>query len=390
MKSIMNFPLAALGLLSYNLIISAVLTYVPLIVYVILAKNYKCIGFVSVYLSIAAFFWVTLQIHPDYLYWYNREIFGIGYTIFRPDHGALWIVLFIELAKSPQDIWSGVKVSAAILFFYSLFRAYIAMGQGYWTYIGPSGIESQRSYDLDFGYTMMFVAVVSLIALIKEKRRFCVVIVIACVLLDLRFGSRGSFLCIAAFLVAVVLLEVKSVRTRVWTSILILTVAVVFLFFGNDIILATADFCRTTLGIDSRTINSLLTGDALDDNGRSEIYSLLDSFLYVEFFGFGAYGDRPIIGPQFYWGYSHSLFYEFAINFGVLPAMAILFAISVATIRRIMNSENEYYTYLIVVALCMSMRLIISDTFWGNTFFWMLIALLLFRKDQAVCRGREI
>lgn len=382
LKMLMHIPLSALGFANLTMLAAGIITYIPLMLYVVLERRLPCKCFVAIFIVVAAFFGMTLLSHPDYQAWYDRDLFGVGYTVFRPDHGALWAVLMVELCGSGERLLKNLKVASIVIFFHNLLLAYSALKVGYWTYYTASGLIGQRTYDLDFGYNIVFVAIVAMVCALRERKRYMWLIVVGCVLLDLRFGSRGSLICIATMIVLwVVFSEATPVR-KLGAVVCIAVFTAVFLANAQDILQTIAYFLQDSFGLESRTITSILQGEALDDSGRDAIYELVNSALAANPYGYGAYGDRPIIGPYFYWGYCHNIFYELSVNFGVAVAVAILVVLLGASFLSMLRTRDSAHRVLIMICLSMCMRLLVSDTFWGNDFFWMLIGILFIYQNN--------
>lgn len=377
LKSIVYIPLSILGIDGLTIAVAAFITFVPLFLYLLLEKRLPCKYFLCLYVVVALLFAITLSAHPEYEYWYNRDIYGIAYTIFRPDHGALWAVLMVELCGSYKRLFKNITIVAIVIFFHSLYLAYAATTTGYWTYFSDSGEVAQRSYDLDFGYNMAFVAIIAMIHALRDRRKTLWIVVIFCVLLDLRFGSRGSLICIMATIVLWSVFSQTTLQRKAILLALFIPVASLVIIYGETILFGLADFLSSTLGLESRTITSFLQGDLLDDNGRDGIYQIAQAAIGANPYGYGAYADRAIIGPYYYWGYVHNIYYEMALNFGVFGAVCLLMAIIVGIIVCLIRTKDQDCRIMIIICVSMCLRLLISDTFWGNTFFWMLIGVLL-------------
>lgn len=392
LKSIVHIPLSVLGMGELTILVAGLVTFTPLFLYVLLDKRLPCKRFVCLYALVAAFFGISLLIHPEYEYWYDREIYGVAYTVFRPDHGALWAVLMVELCGSCKRLFKNFAVIAVVTFLHSLYLAYDATVTGYWTYFGQSGEVARRSYDLDFGYNMSYVAIIAMIYALREKKRVLWIVVVCCIMLDLRFGSRGSLICIVMTGILWSVFSPSTLQKKVVSLGLLIPLAILILLYGEAILTGLADFLSGTLGFESRTITSFLQGDLLDDNGRDGIYQMAQSAIEANPSGYGAYADRAIIGAYYYWGYVHNIYFEMAINFGVVGAVVLLALIVAGVVTCLVRTDNPDCRVVVIVCVSMCMRLLISDTFWGNNYFWMLIGLLLlfFWGKRTESQGRSV
>lgn len=379
LRAVLSRLLYLVGLSDHVQLVAGIVIYLPLFLYSVLYRELpRCRTFVTVFLVVVATFAVTYLVHPEYEYWFIRDNYGVAYTIFSPDRGALWALLMVEISMSTGNLWRTLKAVALIQFLYGLFSVYQAMQNGgSWSYIDYQGETSSRDYSLEFGYNMIFVALVCLAMFLKEKKKLPLIPFVVCVLLVLEYGPRGSFLCLFVFVILCILFGIRSVRIWVFLlPVLIAAIAVVVLF-GNDMLLSFGNYLKYDLGLDSRTIDAIVFDDLYADSGRDNIYDLAISAIRSNPFGYGAYGDRPIIGPYYNWGYCHNIYYEMAINFGVLPAAVILALIVAMSVFRLTKAKDPASFSEIAVVLSMCACLIVSDTFWGYEYFWMLVGILI-------------
>ena len=70
------------------------------------------------------------------------------------------------------------------------------------------------------------------------------------------------------------------------------------------------------------------------------------------------------------------------MNFGVAVAIIILVVLLGASFLSMLRTRDFAHRVLIMICLSMCMRLLVSDTFWGNDFFWMLIGVLLIYRNN--------
>ncbi|MDO5018426.1 MAG: O-antigen ligase family protein [Lagierella massiliensis] len=378
--------LGIVGLTKYNQLIVGILTFMPLLIYILKFKKVPFRYFNIVFLLCALFFSITYLLNPEILYWYNREIFGISYTVFRPDHGAIWAFLIIELLHDEDRIWKVFKIYSIFLFVYNMFLLYVKNKLGYWLVFDFQGTFVERNYSLDFGYDMAFIVIFLLASYFYDKKLYKIIMSIPCIILIILQGSRGAFLCILSAIVLLTLYNADTKKAKIGTLIF-----GTIIFFMTYLLLIDNDLKQilysklNSLGFQSRTIDMIISGEVFEDSGREVIYDLIKVKLNKNPWGFGAYGDRPIVGPYFYWGYSHNIFYEMAANFGIIPSFIILGIILLKSIDFILDHSNIKISIILIILLSMSMKLLISDTFWGYKYFWMLIAFIfIFRKDEGV------
>ena len=356
---------------------ACILIYAPLFAYIYLERRLPWKYFHWVFLFCALFFGVTLLIHPDYISWYTRDIYGVMYTVFRPDHGAVWAFLMIELAGSYSNVLRNLKRYAVVLFFYNLIQLFQAIQAGHWTSYNLSGQLADKGYSLDFGYNMIFVTLVVLVCFLEKKQIRYLILCGIIAFLVLQYGSRGAFLCAIVFFLLYLITRNKTVFGRIKCSAGIGIAGIAAYFFGTSILQAAASFLIATFHISSRTLVTIANGKMMDDNGRDKIYELAREAIWENpVFGQGAYGDRPFVGRKYYWGYSHSIVYEMMVDFGVVLGSIILIFLLYKALRTILTLNDRTALYTVILVFSMCMRLAVSDTFWGNNFFWMMLALI--------------
>lgn len=366
--------LGIVGLTKYNQIVVGVLTFIPLIVYIIKYKKIPWKYFHWIFGFFALFFLITYLIKPSILYWYSRDIFGISYTIFRPDHGAIWGFLIIELLNSDDRIWRVLKIYCLILFLYNIFLLYVRFRVGYWLVFDYKGYFVERDYSLDFGYDMAYVVIYLMASYYYNKKIYKVLFTIPCIMLIFLHGSRGAFLCIIVAMILFLVNNTKTFKSKIKIMFIgAISLGGINYFFKNNLSYYLVKKLQMK-GFYSRTLDKILLGETFDDSGRNVIYSLLREKIKENPWGYGAYGDRPILGPYFYWGYSHNIIYEMSINFGVIFTVIVLLAIIINLCKLLSKSHDLKSRLIGIILFSMTIKLLISDTFWGYKYFWMLVS----------------
>ena len=370
---------AVLGVPWVAPVLSCLIIFLPLALYVLKARRLPdCLLFMVVYVVSAAFFLVTLLLNPDYLYWYQRDTYGISYTIFNPIYGAIWALLMVEMAKTPRNLCRCFKWAALIMFLYDLFLALRALQTGgSWEYINMNGVVAQRGYSIEFGYSMMFVALVFITLWCLDRKKRYLVVAGVSVVLTVMFGSRGPLLCLVVFLAFLFAMWIRARRRNGAYIALVCICAALALLFFDPIAHFFTSVASGVFGVDSRTLNLILEGGIAGDSGRSEIFAAVSQALWNNPFGYGAYGDRPVVGPLYNWGYSHNIVLEFMMDFGVVPGLLLFVILVVAALRAIMCSSDRMLSLMALIPFSMCASLMMSDTFWGSVYFWMLVGIVV-------------
>lgn len=358
-------------------------SYIPLIVLLILfilcfflSKITNTLDFIVLFICIILIFAITYAVFPEYHIWFADDNWGLKYRIFRIDRG-IYAYLFIRIISNPKAILENLKIIGWIKFLFGVYLAIGTIQRGFWNLRAADGITIQESgYNMSFGYTMAFVSVIFLYFLLSEKKKWYLIPLTISLLFILAWGSRGALLPVITYMIIHIITSgVRLTKKRVFKlTISIILLLLILANFYN--IIAMAMNIMEGVGVSSRSIELLLQGQLSDDNARSQIYTMVFSEVKEIFpFGYGAFGDRPIIGKYFPWGYSHNIFLELLISFGIIGLILIvLFFINAYKILFI--SKYEEWKPVFSILLALNTKLLVSDSFWYYNFFWAMIALI--------------
>lgn len=376
--------LSMLGLSSMTIFLTYIIIYLPFAIYCVGTKKIPCIKTIFFIIICSLLFGITLLIHPDYAYWYTRKHFGVFYTMFRPDHGVIWAFFAIEICENYDKIWTNLKVYAFAQGLYNIYLVFQSkINDGLWYSYNATGELAPRTYSLDFGYSTIFVVIVALICMYRKfKWRYLFVVFIG-VIFTLQYGSRGAFLCLIFFIFlgmfSVAVTKLKKVMLIFWAAI----GGIGLKLFGKNVLISIANYFVFNLGLKSRTLQMIIGNQISNDNGRNQIYCLVEDAIWENpVWGYGIWGDRPIVGPYFYWGYSHNIVYEFFIDFGIILGCILLILLILGLVRTYINNSDGNSRIVFIVVLAMCTRLLVSDSFWSNDFFWMLLALIITQRER--------
>jgi len=148
-------------------------------------------------------------------------------------------------------------------------------------------------------------------------------------------------------------------------------------FFNHTDENTTTEIVEVENRLTSRTMDSVLDGEFLATNGRLKIWQQsFNSFLESPIFGKGIYGDRLEIGKRWYWGYSHNIVLELMNHFGIIGLVFFCF-LFYSVIKKIITSKEHAKRLLYIIVLSLCAKLLLSDSYLLNAYFWMLIGLLI-------------
>ena len=237
-------------------------------------------------------------------------------------------------------------------------------------------------YDMGLGFDALFFALLSLHFIVdcKGARSLPMTVVwavcaVSNVALILSYGSRGPLLGLIAFAALRFLVYVfgskGSILRKLLVSALVVGVAAILAFFLNDLV-TVLNHQLNSMGITSRTLEKFLYADIASDSGRSAIWGAL--IPQITALGNGPFSDQAFLGQG---NYCHNfilaVFYDFGVPLGlVLLGVLVYFLVKAF---RSCGTSPWFPLFLTLFAFCIG-RLALSGTFWTETYFWGLLAVM--------------
>lgn len=322
-------------------------------------------------------FSLSLLVFPEYRKTYlgNEGIIKVlnGYS------GVIGYILLRNNGKY-EDIYKSLKYSMPILILYYGAKALQRFIVGTWFVVeGATGEIVERSYNMAFGYAVSIILLCALLFGICEKKSYYLISTFSFLTIIL-FGSRGAILPGVFFIVCSIGI-LKNKKAAIYILIASMTIWIFYVNRFFDIILETL----LEKGIYSRSIVRILNGDFFSSGDRLLLYQqVIDEIKRGVLLGKGIMADRLLLGT-----YSHNIMLEMVYSFGIIGGLTILW-IGWLIIRFYSKNRNVKEKLIFSVffsqAVC---QLMISDSFWYNTFFWISLALLVnFNFDR--CNKREV
>ena len=357
-------------------ICTAIITWTPFLFVTLLniKKAREEARFIVIYVAVFVLLMINLMLHPDYGKYYTRPVYGAYTVVFGLNRGALWGMLVFAVARKTNNVLSDIHISAILLFVYCLYRFYRAKQVGYWEAYNDLGILGKSEYNLVFGYKVIFCAVVFLYFFLERKNLLDLMGAAIALLLDIKEGSRGSLICLIVFVILYMFVKITRMKLRykVLISLLLIMTYVGLTYYYSEIVSLALRIIQK-LHIQSRTINMLLSGDIMDDNGRAKIAELSWRAIHKQgFFGMGPFGCRTVIAPYYNYGYPHNIALELILDYGWFVAIGIMAWLIIRILRSFIHADKQQNSVLIIV-LSMCVKLLISGSYWSEPFFWGLL-----------------
>lgn len=319
----------------------------------------------------------TMLFNPDSVEYLVRNNYGLERLI-RPDC-AMFAFLFFMLVDKVDDYFFAITLYAYIdVLFLFLVELIPAMNRGYWTDIGPYGDEIILPYSLSFGYSMLFPTITFIYKAIKERDIINAILSIVCIWAIVTQGNRGALFMILIFVFLFLTSRIKNTKNSILklSCVSALLLSTIVLFYFNDLIIEYVIERLTSAGITSRSLDMLSRGTFTNDNGRIIIWETVIGAISDNLItGYGVFGDRPFVSPLHYVGYSHNIFLEFLVSFGVIGLILVYYTI-VYSVKMIYVCNNEKIRELYIILFSVSCQLLLSMSFWYVFEFWACAALI--------------
>ncbi|MED3781065.1 O-antigen ligase family protein [Heyndrickxia sporothermodurans] len=383
LESLCGWLLGHFSYSHYNWFLAVLIIYTPLLLIVFLSNQFRSLlDFIFLLGIIAIIFLTTYAIFPQYENWFNHRIYGVIPYIFRPDRG-LYAYLLIRICKDPKNMLKNLKIVAFVSIIYGFFEFAMSLYRGYWLTYSPSTFEWVESpYSLTFGYDMLLPAIVFAYFATRGKKIVYSVLSFISILMILLGGSRGPLLWVAIFFVILFLKNSNKIIKKTYILFLIPLVPLL-VYIGYSKIMELIISLFNNIGISSRSIEMFLTGNIGDENGRNEIWELaLDMIRKGGPFGYGAYGDRYVIGNYFSFGYSHNIFLELLVSFGIVGGGFLICLMLYYTIKMFLTCKDSDWMGIFIIFFALSLKLVLSDSLWYNPFFWGTFAIVVSYHKQ--------
>lgn len=374
-----RFMLTRVGLETGGLRESIILiiSSIPLIFFFVNIKKIrikKYLWFFVLLLTIICLMIISVILNPKLYEFYIRKSYGLD-RILRPD-SAIYVALFISLVDDNEKVLNILIKFAIFYFLYLILIDLIpTLNRGYWIDIGPDGRELKLDYNLSFGYNLTFPCIVFIYNLFRRNKKVYIIPAFISAYLILIYGNRGAMLVVILYVFLIILQSLKKMKLD--KKVLIIgTLIVALILFQKyyDKLLLFLIRIANAYHIDSRSIRMIINGNFAEDNGREVIWRVvIDAIKSRPFLGYGILGDRPIVSPIHYVGYSHNLFLEIIISFGITGYL-IISRLLFESFNMIFRCNDKKSNDLFIILFAVSSQLLISMSFWYVWEFWAAIA----------------
>lgn len=362
--------------------------------------------FILSVLLLVALIFISMLRNPDLKFW----IFGSDWNFVlqaADSRKAVFGLLVILLVKDHDRILRNSYYSAVLMFIYMIYQVFLFELFGNWAHYF-SLEEGASRYNMSLGYELIFVAIILLTMAIARKSLLSMLLAAFATGISVYYGARGVVILLLAYAGLMLLywsgdswrinrenfkLKLKSLKIIGVYLLIVLVVIVLIIPVSQSLIKLLEPFVEHTELLDefgepipvedfeSRTIESIIDGEFLQDVGRKKIWSLsLEGFLDSPIIGQGFYGDRPFVGVRFNWGYSHNILLELMCQFGIFGIL-IFAAILYFAMKLLSKNHGSVQNLVLIIFGSMCIKLLISDSYLIYNHFWIFLGLLLIGTD---------
>lgn len=229
------------------------------------------------------------------------------------------------------------------------------------------GLFFITDYNMSFSYGCLL----PMSSLYHKKNKLSVLASLLMFIVVVSIGSRGAAIIFLAYIVFDVLQNNKKL-------IIPLLLLLSFALASLPTIISFLD----SIGLQSRTLDLLATGQIGNSSGRDNLYDIaINTILDNPFIGVGLWGDRVLFNG----GYCHNILIEIFLNWGILVGIGIIGLFGVKTLQVYFKSDklnkNRIISYfLIFIGPLMASGSYLTDYDFG--IFCGLIYLLYNKKNS--------
>lgn len=190
------------------------------------------------------------------------------------------------------------------------------------------------------------------------------------------YGHRGALL-VTMVMMAIFFIKYVNIQKKLFVGIGGIFVFLLFFTFQEQIV-QFLFYLMERMGLESRTLTKLLSGDITDDSERKMIWALMAAAIFNSFpFGRGIGADRLLLGRAMRDGlYAHNFILELCLDYGLVLGSIIVFWIIRMVYNSLRNIESEEWSELIVPFLVPSvLSLLTSASIYKYWLFWLSVGL---------------
>jgi len=233
-------------------------------------------------------------------------------------------------------------------------------------------------------YEIVFWLIFFVIGTVARHKKINILLIIPALVSVVIGSSRGALIVLLIFLlltgVYLVFIEKKYLLKKasifIYFIIGSLVISSLLILLLNNISNINQFF--SDLGISSRIFLSFQDSNFIFDSGRLEIFKEIISYLPDKIFGYGIFMDRLLITSN---QYTHNVFLEILINYGLLIGFILISIIFYFTFKAVRISyllKNTTLIFLVIYSVIyIYIKFMISGSYLQSSEFFLAVGILL-------------
>lgn len=186
------------------------------------------------------------------------------------------------------------------------------------------------------------------------------------------YAHRGALL-VTMVMMLIFFVKYVNVSKKSLICIAGTIVFVLFILFKTQIIQVVKDMMNT-LGLESRTLEKLLSGDITNDSERKIIWAYMASGIMKDIpFGHGIGADRLLLANSMREGlYAHNFILEICYDYGIVIGLIVIVWIFKMVYNCLTKIDNDdWYGVLIIFLVPSVITLLTSASIYQYWLFWL-------------------
>lgn len=327
-----------------------VLTAIPMIIAMVIALARNPVRFIVGYVVSIVLLLFTMAIFPDNTPFVISQGLRFLLPVVIPSFLCLTVVYDYRIVEKTLYIISWFVIVLVLFYIFGFF----------------TGIVSITSYNMAFS----FACVLPFVAFYSHRKYYDRIVCIVLFILVIAIGARGAALCMASYVVY----DLFQYKSK-W-RFLLLAVIVAFI-----VLLPLLNSWLYSIGISSRTLDMLLSGEITSDSGRSDIRRYyINKLIEHPFLGIGLFGDRLLDDVS----YCHNILLEIILDFGIPFGGLLLFIGLIKLISIYYHSDSDKRNILIGYFCALVLPFMTSSSYLINSNFSIFLGLCFLINKQDI------
>lgn len=332
-----------------------VLTAIPMIVAMVIALARNPLRFIVGYIVSVVLLLFTLAIFPDNTPFVMSQGLRFLLPVVVPSFLCLTVVYDYDIVERTLYIISWFVMFLVLFYIFGFF----------------TGVVSITSYNMAFS----FACVLPFVAFYSHREYYDQIACFVLFILVIAIGARGAALCMASYVV----FDLFQYKSK-W-RFLLLAVIVAFI-----VLLPLLNSWLYSIGISSRTLDMLLSGEITSDSGRSSIRKyFINQLVEHPFFGIGLFGDRLLDDVS----YCHNILLEIILDFGIPIGGLLLFIGLIKLISIYYHSDSDNRNILVGYFCALVLPFMTSGSYLINSNFAIFIGLCFLINKQNILDSND-